>query len=391
MILPLYYNWRNLLARKLSSGLTFLVVAVVVFVLSVLLSFAEGIRASLVATGLPENIVVLRPGATSETTSILRPEEYNRVAGAPGIARQADAFRESPAGSPLISREMSVQTDLPRRNQVDGKTANVAVRGVDDVAFRVHTDVQLVEGRHFQQGAPEVIVGKAAQERYEITLGRNANRPYRVVGVFTAGGGALESEIWAPRTILADSYARPLASSVCLRLVSAAAIPETVQYINGPAVRLEARSEQRYYSDLAERTREVVWLTSGLIGIMAVGAIFAVANTMYATVDNRRREIAMLRTIGFGRFAIVTAIVMESLLLCVLACGAGLLGGLLLRGSRQDYFSDATFTVLAYELKFTPATVGIALAAAVSVGIAGALAPAIRAARINILQAVRKG
>lgn len=398
MPLPLYYNWRNLVARKLSTGLTLVVVGVVVFVLAVLLSFAAGIRASLVSTGSPLNVIVLKPGATAESTSILRPDEYNRIAQAPGIARLPQALGDAPAGSLLISPEVNVQTTLPRKNDRGGKLANVAVRGVDDVAFAVHPEVRLIAGNRFRQGAPEVIVGRAARERYgplelgdQVPLGRKADRTYTVVGIFEAAGGALESEIWAPRTILSDSYFRAFTSSVCVRVDDPAGIPDLVAYVNGPAVGLEARPELKYYRDLAERTREIVWLSSVLVSIMAIGAVFAVANTMYSAVDNRRREIAMLRTIGFGRGAIMLAIVIESLLVCTLACAAGLAGSLALSGARQDFFSDTTFTVLAYELKVTPPVIAAAVGTALLVGTVGALAPAVRAARTNILQAVRKG
>jgi putative ABC transport system permease protein len=397
LALPLSYNWRNLLARRLSNGLTFVVVAVVVFVLAVLLSFAAGIRASLVATGSPYNVIVLKPGATAESTSILRPEEVNRLTSTPGIATLPDAMGAAHAGTPLVSSELNVQTNLPRRASAD-QTANVAARGVDEVAFAVHPEVRLIAGRRFRQGTLEVIVGQAAQQRFgglnlgdDVELGRFGNRRFKVVGVFAAGGGALESEIWAPRTILSDVYFRTITSSVCLRMVSPAAIPAAIAYIDGPAVQLEARSELDYYEGLAKTTRDIVLLTSVLIGIMAVGAIFAVANTMYSAVDNRRRELAMLRTLGFGRGAILLSIVIESLLVCTLACAAGLAGSLVLNGMRQDFISDMTFTVLAYELKITPPIIIAALLTSVAVGVLGGLAPAVRAARINILQAVRKG
>ena len=387
MALPLSYNWRNLVARRLSNGLTFVVVGVVVFVLAVLLSFAAGIRASLVATGSPYNLVVLKPGATAESTSILRFEEVNRVTSTPGIATLAADLGEARAGSPLLSSELNVQTNLPRRTRDEGQTANVAVRGVDDVAFAVHPEVQLVAGRRFQQGTPEIIVGRAAQQRFgglelgaEVELGRFGNRRFKVVGVFAAGGGAFESELWAPRTILSDVYFRAITSSVCLRMQSPDAIPAAVAYIDGPAVQLEARPRLAYSEGLAKTTRDIVVLTSILVGIMAIGAMFAVANTMYSAVDNRRREIAMLRTIGFGRGAILLSIAIESLLVCTLACIAGLAGSLALSGTRQDFISDATFTVFAYELKVTPPIIVAALLTSLVVGLVGALAPAVRAA-----------
>lgn len=389
MTLPLTYNWRNLFVRKLSTTLTFAVVAVVVFVLSVLLAFAAGIRASLAASGSPANILVLKPGATSESTSIIPPDESARLAQAPGIALDH-------AGRLLISPELAVQTSIPRRGPA-GNPANVAVRGVTGIAFTVHDGIRLIAGDRFREGSLEVMVGKAASQRYanldigsEIRLGRQSHRVFRVVGVFESGGSALESEIWAPYTAIQDCYDRRLASSVVIRLADPSKADQTIDYINGSAVNLEAKRETDYYRDLSAKSREIVILTTVLVGIMAIGAVFAVANTMYAAVDGRRREIAMLRTIGFSRVAVTLAFLIESLLICGLACLTGLGLSLLAHGSRQDFLSDATWTVLAYELRITPGTAAVALSLAAFVGLAGALAPALRAARTNVIEALRK-
>jgi putative ABC transport system permease protein len=224
----------------------------------------------------------------------------------------------------------------------------------------------------------------------EISIGRLGNRVCRVVGVFTADGGALESEIWAPYTLLLDAYARRFSSSAVLRLSDPSMAEQAISYINGPAVNLEAKTEIDYYRNLAEKTREIVVLTTVLVGIMAIGAVFAVANTMYAAVDGRRREIAMLRTIGFSRLSIILAFVIESLLICLAACVFGLGASLAINGVRQDFLSEATWTVLAYELRITPQILASALALSAFVGVAGALAPAVRAARTGLIEALRK-
>ncbi len=389
MTLPLYYNWRNLLRRRTSSVLTFVVVAVLVFILAVLLSFTAGIRASLAASGSSRNVIVLAQGATSESTSVVLPQEASRVVQAPGIAR-------SPSGELLLSHELCVQTSIPRRGG-DGGLANVAVRGVDDIAFEVHTEVQIVEGRRPRQGAMEVVVGDAARDRYanlelgnEVSLGRLENRAYQVVGVFDAQGGALESEIWAPRTLLTDSYNRPFVSSVVFRVEDGASVSQAIDYIRGPSVQLEAKTETAYYEELSSRSAELVWLVTILVSIMATGAAFAVANTMFAAVDGRRREIAMLRTVGFSRAAIMFSFVIESLLICTTACVVGLGLSLLVTGTRQDFLSDTTWTVLAYELTITPRIVAAAVTTTTLVGLAGALAPALRAARVQVIEALRK-
>lgn len=389
MALPLRYNWRNLIGRKVSTSLTFLAVAVVVFVLTVLLSFAAGIRASLATTGSAGNIIVLAKGATAESTSIILPSEVGQIIQTPGITRDA-------GGALLLSREIAVQTSIARLGS-QGNLANVAVRGVDDVGFALRPEVRVIEGRAFRQGAQEIIVGQAARTRFanlnlgdEVALGRLGNRLFRVVGVFESGGSALESEIWAPRTMIADVYRRRLVSCVLLRLTDPSKTEEAVTFINGPAVGLYAQTETEYYEDLSFKTREIVVLTTILVSIMAAGAVFAIANTMYAAVDGRRREIAMLRTIGFNRRSIVSAFLIESLIICVSGCLAGLAGGMLLNGSQEDFLSDTTWTVLAYELRVTPRIIATALGLAATVGIVGAMAPAVRAARTPIIEALRK-
>lgn len=389
MPLPLTYNWRNLFVRKLSTGLTFVLVAMVVFVLAVLLAFSEGIRASLAATGSPENVIVLNPGSTAESTSIIIPSDANRLVQTPGIARHTN-------GQLMISSELCVQTSLPRRGP-EGTPANVAVRGVDEIAFAVHKDLRMVEGRCFEPGSLEVVVGRAARQRYanldiggQIMLGRSVNSRYRVVGVFEAGGGALESEIWAARSMICDSFTRRIQSSALLRIENEALTRAAIDYIKGPAVNLDAKTEVEYYRDLSSKTLEIVVLTTVLVLIMGVGAVFAVANTMYAAVDGRRREIAMLRTIGFSRRAIMASFVIESLIICSAACTVGLAASLAFHGSRQDFLSDATWTVMAFELRVTRTNIIAALGLATLVGVVGALAPAVRAARTQVIEALRK-
>jgi len=387
--LPLSYNWRNVFVRRLSSLLTFVVVAVVVFVLAVLLSFAAGMNASLAASGSKNNILVLAAGATAESMSLIFPDQAGRLVQAPGIQRDK-------SGELMVSQETCVQTSIPRRD-AEGGMANVAVRGIDAIAYAVHSEVRLVEGRLFEHGSLEAIVGKAAQSRYrqlnigdDIQLGRLGNRRFTVVGVFEANGAAIESEIWTSRTILADAYLRPMISSALIRIDSHDAAQPAIAYINGPAVGLDAKRETDYYRELSSKTREIVLLATILVGIMGIGAVFAVANTMYAAVDGRRREIAMLRTLGFGRSAIMLAFAVESLIICIAASLSGLACAFLLNGYKQDYLSDATWTVLAFEMTLTPGILAAALITAMLVGVLGATAPAVRAARVRIIDALRK-
>mgnify|MGYP001386349301 CR=1 FL=1 len=389
MVLPLTYNWRNLFVRKLSTSLTFGVITVVVGVLAVLLSFTEGIKSSLRSSGSDRNLLVLKKGATAESTSLINPEEAGRLVQTPGVALDK-------TGAPLISRELCVQTSI-RRKGADGKPANVGIRGIDPVGWQVHADVRITEGDRFNEGEMEIIVGKAAAERYAglaigdtLELGRTQNQNYKVVGIFEAGGGALESEIWTSRGSLSNSYNRTFVSSALLRLRDDADINAAKDYIEGSAVNLNPKTELEYYEELSSKSTQIVVLTSILIAIMAAGAVFAVANTMYAAVDGRRREIAMLRTIGFTKAAILFSIIIESMMICLAACVLGLVGASFFSGRREDFLSDTTWTVLAYELRLTPTIIVVAIVVSTLVGIVGAVAPAAKASRTNILDALRK-
>ena len=388
-MLPLSYNWHSLFVRRQSALLTFVVVATLVFVLSVLLSFVTGLRKSVAASGSADNMVVLAPGATAESTSLILPEQVARLT-------QVDGIRRDESGSALISSETYVQTSLARMGS-QGALAHVGVRGVDDVAFLVHRSVRMVEGRKFEPGHREVIVGRAAQARYdglqlgrEISLGRLGNRMFTVVGAFEANGGALENEIWAARTILADAYDRHLISSVHLGVTPGKSAADLMAQISGPSINLGARTEADYYEELLVKTREVVSLATFLAAVMSLGAIFAMANTMFAAVDGRRREVAMLRTLGFGRLSIALAFVMESFLLCTGAAVAGLLASIVTSGAPRDFLSDASWTAFAYERQVTPTIGALALGVSTLVGVLGALVPAWRAARIQPATALRR-
>ncbi|MBI3759290.1 MAG: ABC transporter permease [Deltaproteobacteria bacterium] len=388
MALPLSYNWRNLYVRKLNSGLTFLVVAVVVFVLAVLLAYVAGIKASLLASGQTSNLLILKPGATAESTSFVRPEEANLLYSTPGLASNA-------AGEKLLSKEICVQTNIERRGK-PGRPGNVAVRGVEPPSLEIHDEVRIIRGRKFEPGALEAIVGIAAQKRFEgleigqkIPLGRTGLQVFEIVGVFDSGGGAMDSEIWAPHAQIADAYRR-INSVVSLRLSDPKQVKAAKEYIASPAVNLTAKTEPEYYEELSSKTHDIIALTSILVGIMAIGAAFAVANTMYAAVDRRRREIAMLRTLGFSRASVIGSFVLESVLLCGTACVCGLLASLALNGLKQDFLSDTTWTVMAFEFRMTPGIIATALSVALVVAVLGALAPAVRAARVRVIDALRR-
>lgn len=394
MALPISYHWRHLFVRKTTTLLTVLVIASVVGVFAWLLGFAGALSRSLSMASDERLLIILKTGATAESNSAIPVEDYNRLSQVQAIARDPKS-RE-----PLESQEMLVQVSLPRIRDGGATFANVAVRGVMLQALGVHRNVRLREGRWFDPGAQEVVVGESASKQFGglrlgdiVNLGYGGNRGYTVAGLFSAGGAPVESEIWGYLPSLLNSYNRTMYSSVNLRLRDDADPKAVVRQIEGPAIQLAAKTEAEYWQGQSETIRTYLGICSALVIIMCLAAAFSIANTMFSSVAGRMQEIAMLRTIGFSPAQIQTGFVVESIMLAllggVLGC-AGCAAWLLIAGSTKDMFAANTFTSLAFDIRLTPMIVAEALAAVALVGAVGALAPARRAARLQVITALRE-
>lgn len=393
MALPLHYHWRHLFVRRTPTILTLLVVAAVVGTFAWVLGFYFALRGSLAMASDPHTLVVTQRGAISETNSSVSPEEFNRLAQLGGVATDAKS------GQPLISPEMYWQTQLPRIRDGGKTRANVALRGVTERAFQVHPTVRITRGRVFSTGAPEIIVGESVAKQFagvglgeRIRLGFGENREYEVVGLFSADRGPLESEIWAYLPSLQSAYQRNSYSSAIIRLTAGADAQALKEQITGPAIQLSAVTESEYWAAQAGNVRVYQIVCFVLIGMMALAAVFAVANTMFATVAGRTREIAMLRTIGYSGRQLLTGFVIESVLLTliggVVGC-AGCLAYLTLVGGTKDMFGANSFTTLAFDIRLTPTIVLISLVGVGLIGALGAWFPARRAARMGVIAALR--
>ncbi len=393
MALPLAYHWRNLFVRKATTLLTVLVVAAVVGVFTWLMGFSDSLARSLRTASDPQKIIVLKRSATAESNSAIAPDEFKKLTQLTGLARDPDTH------DPLISPEMMVQVSLPRIRD-GGKTwGNVALRGVTETAFKVHTNVNR-NGAMFSTGSREVLVGETAAKQFggldvgkTIALGYGGDRQYKIVGHFSAGGGPLDSEIWGYLPSLLDAYNRPGYSSAYLRLAEGESANATIERIKKPDIALEARTEGQYWEQQSSNIKTYLFITKMLVSAMSLAAVFSIANTMFAMVAGRGREIAMLRTIGYSRLQILTGFVLEAVLLTLMGGMVGCLGCLAwlwLMGNTKDMFGASTFTTLAFEIKLTPLTALLALASVSAVGVLGALFPAFRAARVNVISALRE-
>lgn len=394
MALPLNYHWRNLFVRKTTTTLTVLVIATVVGTLTWIAGFAWAVHWSLNVATDPGKMIVLQRGTDSETNSNIVPEEMKRLSQLTGVEMDA-------AGEPLISTELYWQTQLPRIRDGGTTSANVALRGVTDKAFAVHRSVKLL-GEKFSTGEPEIIVGVKAAKQFrglqigdKLKLGVGENRLFKVVGYFSAAGSPMESEIWMYLPAMQSAYQRNSYSSAALRLRADADAESLRAQIEGPAIQLGGLTESKYWEKQSGNTILYQYVCFALVAIMSLAAIFAIANTMYAAVDGRTREIAMLRTIGFRPWQISAGFTLESVMLSLLGGALGCAGCalyLFVKGNTKDMFGSTTFTTMAFEIDQTAMlfAVSFAMISVTVIGAVAALLPASRAAGLQVIAALRE-
>lgn len=379
-------NLRSIPQRWSTSLVIVVGIAGVVGVLTAILAMGEGFRATLGAAGKVDQAIVLRSGATSELTSGLGREAVDLIARSAGVARGAD-------GEPIASAEILVIADLPKRGT--GTLANAPIRGVQPGAFGLRPEVEIIEGRGFEPGPRELIVGRGAASQFEgLTVGARLafrDADWTVVGIFSAGGGAHESELWGDAETVMSAYRRGGFQSVTVQLEDAAAI-ETFKaaLADDPRLNVEAQTLRAYYSAQSRQMSMLINVLGYTIGyIMAIGALFGALNTMYAAVSTRAREIATLRALGFGGGAIVASVLLEALLLAVLG---GVLGGglawLLFNGYTVSTLG-ANFSQVAFDFRVTGELLAQGIAWSLAIGFIGGLLPAWRAARQPVTTALR--
>ncbi len=385
MAVPLRYNVRNLLVRRVSTGMTIFGIALVVFTFVSMMALARGLEGTLTESGSPENAVVLRRGALAEAASSITVEQF-------GILRCFPELATDGSGGTLASPELAVQLLLERKG---GMKANVLIRGVRPVAFRVHDKVRLASGRMPAPRAGQLLVGRAAAAQFKgLAPGdrlRFGRREWPVVGTFAADGSAFESELWADADDLLADLRRDYFNSVSLRLREPSRLGSFARRLEGdPRLTVDVRSEVDYYNEQAERTQWMKILGLLVAGMMAVGAVFAAMNTMYAAIGMRTKEIGTLRALGFSRRSILASFLAESVLIAI---PGGLLGCLLalpFDGLRSSTVNFSSFTELLFEFRITPAICLEGMLFAVVMGAIGGFLPARRAATLPILSALRE-
>ena len=386
MGIPYSYSFRNLWTRRFTTLLTASGMGLVVFVFAATLMLAEGLQQTLVQTGSPDNVVVLRKSSNSEVQS--------------GVERAQAALLESqpevaigPDGKPLLAKELVVLINLRKRGS--NKPANVVIRGVSAASLQLRPALRLRDGRMPRPGSAEVITGQSLARRFKgcgmgETL-RFGMRDWRVVGVFDAGSTGFASEIWGDSDQMMQAFRRQVYSSVIFRLRNTSEFDAFRSRVEGdPRLTVEAKRETRYYLDQSEAmSRFLRILGLVLTVVFSVGAVIGATITMYAAVANRVTEIGTLRALGFQKKSILSAFIMESLLL-------GLCGGILGVGAASfmqlitiSTMNWASFSELAFSFTLTFEILCKSLLFSLVMGFVGGALPAVRASRMNIVEALR--
>lgn len=386
MGIPYYYSFRNLWTRRMTTVLTASGMALVVFVFAATLMLVEGLRKTLVDTGSYDNVVVIRKSSNSEVQSGVERLQASIIESLPAVAIGAD-------GNRLLAKELVVLINLPKRGS--NKPANVVIRGVSAASLALRPQVMLVAGRMPRPGSAEVIAGKSIAERFQgggigETL-RFGMRDWTVVGIFAAGNTGFNSEIWGDVDQLMQAFRRPVYSSVIFKLRDSTEF-DTVkaQIETDPRLTLEAKREVRYYADQSEGMAKFLRILGmALTVIFSLGAVIGAMITMYAAVANRVVEIGTLRALGFGKGSILIAFILEALFLGLVGGAAGVFFASFMQLITISTMNWGTFAELAFGFSLTFGIIWKSLVFSLVMGFVGGLLPAVRAARMNIVDALR--
>jgi putative ABC transport system permease protein len=387
MKIPISYNIRNLIRRRTTTIMTALGIALTVAVLLSVFAMVEGLRTSLSATGHPLHILVTRKGSRAELNSQMTQEQFQTIKVKQGIA-------SSPDGGPMASLELVTVVILDSPENPSG--INISLRGLTTTGFAMREYVRIAEGRMFQPGRREIVVGKGLAKRYpKARIGSKLNfgrGEWDIVGVMDGGRSAADSEIFCDLAQLASDQGREVTlSSVLIRAADLASMEALINDLKDDRrLNVDALSEKKYYQDQTASAEPIRFLGVFVAIIMAIGSSFAAMNTMYAAVARRSAEIGTLRVLGFSKGGILISFLIESLLLSLLGGVIGCLLVLPLNNFTTGIGSFVTFSEFTFDFRITPRIMITGVVFALVMGALGGLFPATSAARKEILTALRE-
>jgi len=380
-------NLKGLKQRFWQSSAAIFSIALVITVMVGFLSMADGFEKTVAGTGSDKVVIILRQGSQAELNSFLSLERAKLLSSAPGVAKQN--------GKPLASFELYVIVDLLKRST--GLSVNVPMRGIDRTSLNLRENVKIIEGRMFEPGRNEIVVGHNAREQFAgLDLGDTISfgaTKWQVVGVFDAGGSVFESELWADAKVVQTLFRRGTSyQSVRMKLAGPDSLQEIKAFAeNDPRLNVEIRTEADYYAEQSEPLTNLIrWIGYPLAFVMALGALAGALNTMYTSVLARMSEITTLRALGFGAFSSFIGILTESIVIAIIGSVIGLIMAyVFFDGMLVSTLSGASFTQTVFEFSISPQLVKHALALSIVVGFVGGFFPALRASRMPIADAFR--
>ena len=386
MKIPFIYNVRSMLHRPSTTVATAVGIALVVVTFVGMLALANGFRSAMVATGRPDNVLVLRDGADAEISSGISRETAQ-------ILRTFPEFARLPEGPAMATADVVVVLSKPR---VNGTETHMPIRGVGPEAPAVRNEFRIVEGRMFEFGRAEVVTGIGLVGRMQnveigdrLQLGQQA---FTVVGHFEAGGGAFESEVWGDAETLMPVFRGPVYQSMTLRLADPEGFERAKARIEGdPRLQMQVKRESEFYEEQSAMLSTVLrFIAIFVTSIMAIGAVFGAINTMDAMVAARGREIALLQTLGFRPGSVLSSFMIEAILLALAGGVLGCLLSLPINGIRTSTTNWQSFGELTFAFRITPQILALGLGFAVLMGIVGGFLPARRAAKQVVAVGLRR-
>jgi putative ABC transport system permease protein len=387
MKIPFNYILRNFKSRRLTTAITVAGIAMVVFVFTAVLMMAYGIQKTLVATGEPDNVIIARKSANGEISSIVLRDDFNTILTLPHIAKSKD-------GKPLASGETVVIINL---NKKSGGLSNVTVRGIAQEAFILRPQVHIIEGRNFQPGAREVIVGSSiAKNFFGAAVGNTVifgGDSWTIVGRFEAGKSGFDSEMWGDGDQLQGAFKRQGGySTVTFKLDRPDAFNAfSAAFSNEPRLQqFEPKPEQKFFAEQSEIMALFIRILGIFITVVfSFGATIGAMITMYAAVANRTVEVGTMRALGFRRRSILSAFLTESLTIALIGGMIGLFLASFLQFFSLSTLNYGSFAELEFSFALSPAIIGLSLSFSLFMGFAGGFLPAARAARLKIVDALR--
>lgn len=386
MKIPFIYNVRSMLHRPSTTIATAVGIALVVVTFVGMLALANGFRSAMVATGRPDNVLVLRDGADAEISSGISRETAQ-------ILRTFPDFARLPDGPTMATADVVVVLSKPR---VNGTETHMPIRGVGPEATAVRDEFRIVEGRMFEFGRAEVVTGVGLVGRMQnVEIGDRlqlGQQEFTVVGHFEAGGGAFESEVWGDAETLMPVFRGPVYQSMTLRLADPDGFESARARIEGdPRLQLQVKRESEFYEEQSAMLSTVLrFIAIFVTSIMAIGAVFGAINTMDAMVAARGREIALLQTLGFRPGSVLSSFMIEAILLALAGGVLGCLLSLPINGIRTSTTNWQSFGELTFAFRITPQILALGLGFAVLMGIVGGFLPARRAAKQVVAVGLRR-